>query len=117
MIRDLTCGHAQFNFWAYNSQNAALLEAGAGFLVEEHDRNRDFDLAALGEAQEIDMAGDVMTFIEDLMPQLQTIIPECSTAAPAGEAPAEGSGEAPAEGAEAAPAEGEEAAPAEGGGE
>jgi tetratricopeptide (TPR) repeat protein len=79
------------------------------------------------QAEEVDMAADVMTFFEQLIPQLKDIIQYCPEpgAAPApapaegGEAPAEGAeapaegGEAPAEGAEA-PAEGAEA-PAEGG--
>jgi tetratricopeptide (TPR) repeat protein len=69
------------------------------------------------QAEEIDMAADVMTFVDDLLPQLQSNTPYCdeefaqkaAEAAPAeGAAPTEG---APAEGA-AAPAEGA-AAPAE----
>ena len=66
------------------------------------------------EAEEADMAADVMTFVDEIMPQLEMIIPECGGggAAPAPEA---GGDEAPAEGEEAAPAEGEAAPPAEGG--
>ena len=70
------------------------------------------------QAEEIDMAADVMTFVDDLLPQLQSNTAFCDEefAAKAAEAPAEG---APAEGApaEGAPAEGApaEGAPAEGG--
>lgn len=67
------------------------------------------------EAGEADMAGDVMTFVDQIVPQIEEIIPMCgagggSGAPPADEggdaAPAEGEGdEAPADGAGAAPAE------------
>ena len=68
------------------------------------------------QAEEIDMAADVMTFVDDLLPQLQSNTPFCdeefaAKAAAAVPAPPEG-GEAPAEGGEApapAPAEGGEA--------
>jgi tetratricopeptide (TPR) repeat protein len=63
------------------------------------------------EAEEFDMAGDIMMFIDDLQPQIEMLKPECGGggAAPAPapeEEPTEG-GEEPAEGAEE-PAEGGE---------
>ena len=65
------------------------------------------------EAEEIDMAADVMTFIDEVSPQIELLIPECQGG---GAAPAPEGGEAPpAEGGEAPPAEGGEAPPAEGG--
>ena len=72
------------------------------------------------EAQEIDMAADVMTFVDDLLPQLQSNAGYCDDemAAKAASAPAAGGEAQPAEGGEAAPAEGSDAAPpAEGAGE
>ena len=66
------------------------------------------------EAEEVDMAGDVMTFVDEVLPQLQEIIPSCS----GGAAPAGGSsgGDAPAAPAESG-GDGSEPAPEEGGGE
>ncbi len=64
------------------------------------------------EAEEVDMAGDIMMFVDDLQPQIDALKAECSDggAAPAPEvAPEEGGEETPAE---EAPAE---EAPAEGG--
>jgi len=73
------------------------------------------------ETEEIDMAGDMMTMLDQFEPMVNELIPFCGgSAAPptdgGDEAPEEGGDEAPAEGAEA-PAEGDEAegdpAPAE----
>ena len=61
------------------------------------------------QAEEVDMAADVMTFVEDLLPQLQSNTGFCDE-----EFAAKAAGGAPAEGGEAAPAEGGEAAPTEG---
>ena len=69
------------------------------------------------EAEEIDMAGDIMLFIDDLTPQIEMLKPECGAgggAAPAPETPEE----APAEDTptpEEAPAEEGAEEPAEGG--
>ena len=60
------------------------------------------------EAEEIDMAGDIMMFIDDLAPQIEMLKPECEGGSGAAPAPAEGGEEAPAEG-----SEGGEEAPAE----
>ncbi len=68
------------------------------------------------QAEEVDMAGDVMMFFEQLMPQLEAIVPNCPEpgAAPA-PAPADGAAPAPApaDGAAPAPAPADGAAPAE----
>src|SRR5690606_9278107 len=53
--RDLVGFAYQFQLVANHVEHAALLEAGAGFLVGEHDRHCDLDLRILGETQEIDM--------------------------------------------------------------
>jgi tetratricopeptide (TPR) repeat protein len=87
----------------------AMVESGAidaGTMVLEQ-------AVAVVEAEEFDMAGDIMTFVDEALPQIQAVIPSCASGAPA-PAPA-----APAEGAApAAPAEGAApaapAAPAEG---
>jgi tetratricopeptide (TPR) repeat protein len=65
------------------------------------------------EAEEVDMAGDIMMFIDDLTPQIEMLKPECGAGGSA-PAPADAPSEEPAEG-DAAPAEGAEgeAAPAE----
>ncbi|MDG1481814.1 MAG: tetratricopeptide repeat protein [Myxococcota bacterium] len=63
------------------------------------------------EAEEADMAGDIMMFIDDLQPQIEMLKPECDGGG-AAPAPAEGGEDAPAEGGEDAPVE---EPPAEGG--
>lgn len=86
---------------------AAMMESGGteqGMMILEQGQ-------MVVAENEVDMAGDMLTFFQELQPQLDAIIPSCgapsSGSAPA-PAPAEG---APTEGAPAAPAEG---APAEG---
>ena len=63
------------------------------------------------EAKEIDMAADVMTFVDDILPQLEAIAPSCTSGTPA-PAPAP----APAPEGAAPPAETPAPAPTEGAG-
>lgn len=89
----------------------AMIESGAidqGSMVLEQAK-------VIVEAEEVDMAGDIMSFFDELRPQLDAIIPQCGpgTAAPT-PAPADGAtAPAPADGTAPAPTEGK---PAEGGG-
>lgn len=67
---------------------------------------------AVIQSEEIDMAGDITTFVDDLMPQLEAIIPSCGGGAAPAPAPApEAPAPAPAPDAPAAPAGGEAPAP------
>jgi tetratricopeptide (TPR) repeat protein len=70
------------------------------------------------QAEEADMAGDVMSFFEQLMPQLESIIPDCPAPGTAPPAPADGAAQPAPEAPEApeAPDAGGEA-PTDAGGE
>ena len=61
---DLVVFADQFEFVTDHVENAALLEARAGFFVEKYDRNRDFDLAALGKTEEVDVFGTIVDGVE-----------------------------------------------------
>ena len=71
----------------------AMVESGAidaGAMVLEQ-------AVAVVEAEEIDMAGDIMTFVDEALPQIQAVVPSCGSATPApAPAPAPAEGAAPA---------------------
>ena len=57
--RDLVGFADQFQLVADDVENAALLEARRSFFIDEDDRNADFDLRTLGEAEEVGVLGAV----------------------------------------------------------
>ena len=99
------------------SFNAKIQEASCPAVIEM-GMLEDFAMIAeqgqmVVDAEDFQMAGDMITFFESYEPMLDDFIPMCAEAAPAPEpAPEEGSGDAPAEVAPAEEAPAEEA-PAE----